>query len=83
MLGLVGSATTPSGLIVTVAEKFYSDDNFCWDGDESGVAFGDSSIASKPNNNSAFYPSCNHVVIKAILPVSICPVPTVKFDHDI
>ena len=82
-LGLVGSATAPSGLVATVAEDFDSDDNFCWDGDESGVAFGDSSIAGKSNNDVAFYPSCNHVVVEAFLPVSDCPVPTIKLDQDV
>ncbi len=62
---------------------FDSDDNFRWDGDENGVAFGDSSIARKSNNNVAFYPSCNHVVVEAILPVSVCLVPTIKLDQDV
>ncbi len=82
-LGLVGLATAPSGLVVTVAEEFDSNDNFCWDGDEGGLEFGDSSIAHKSNNNVAFYPSCNHVVVEAISPISVCPVPTVKFDQDV
>ncbi len=82
-MGLIGPATAPSGLVATVAEEFDSDDNFCWDGDESGVEFGDSSIACKPNNDVAFYPSCNHVVVEAILPISVYPVPTVKLDHDV
>jgi hypothetical protein len=82
-LGLVGSATAPSGLVAAVAEDFDSDDNFRWDGDESGVAFGDSSVVRKSNNNVFFYPSCNHVVLEAILPISVCPVPTVKFNQDV
>jgi hypothetical protein len=36
----------------------------------------------KSNNDVAFYPSCKHVIVEAISPVSICPIPTVKFDHD-
>jgi hypothetical protein len=83
VLGLVGSATAPSGLIATIAKEFDSDDNFCWDGDENGLEFGDSSIASKSNNDVAFYPSCNHVIVEAVLPISICLVPTVKFYHDV
>ncbi len=82
-MGLVGLATAPSGLIVTIAEDLNSDDNFCWDGDESGAAFGDSSIGCKSNNDVAFYPSCNHVVVEAILLVFVCPVPTVKLDQDV
>ncbi len=38
--GLTGSATTPSGLMahaLDVLEDFDSDDNFHWDGDESGT----------------------------------------------
>jgi hypothetical protein len=82
-LGLVGSATAPSGLVATIAEEFDSDDDFHWDGGESGLEFGDSSIARKSSNDDAFYPSCNHVVSEAILPISVCPVPTVKFNHDV
>jgi hypothetical protein len=81
-LGLSGLATAPFGLVATVAEEFDSDDDFLWDGGESGVEFGNSSIAHKSNNDAAFYPSCNHVLVEAISPVSVCPVPTVKFDHD-
>ena len=44
-LGSTGSATAPSGLVATVAEEFDSDNNFCWDGDESGVEFGHSASA--------------------------------------
>ncbi len=82
-LGLAGLATAPSGLVLTVAEEFDSDDDFHWDGDKSGVEFGDSFIAHKSNNNVASYPSCNHVVVEAILTVSACPVPTVTFNHDV
>jgi hypothetical protein len=38
--GSTGSATAPSGLTANaldVLEDFDSDDNFCWDGDESGA----------------------------------------------
>ena len=38
--GLIGSATTPSGLTactLDVLEDFDSNDNFHWDGDESGT----------------------------------------------
>jgi hypothetical protein len=65
----LGSATAPSGLVVTIAEEFDSDDEFHWDGIESGVEFGDSSIAHESNKDVAFYPSCTHVVVEAILPV--------------
>jgi hypothetical protein len=79
----VGSATAPFGLVATIAKEFDSDDNFHWDGDEIGLEFGDSFIPCKSNNNVAFYPSCNHVVFEAILPVSVCPVPNVKINHDV
>jgi hypothetical protein len=63
-LSLKGLATAPSGLVATVAEEYDSNDNFCWDGDESGVDSGVSSALTKSNNNVAFYyPSCKHVVI--------------------
>ncbi len=38
--GLTDSATAPSGLMahaLNVLEDFDSDDNFCWDGDETGA----------------------------------------------
>ncbi len=82
-LGLAGSAAAPSGLVATVAEEFDSDDDLCWDGDKSGVEFGNSSISCKSNNNVAFHPFCNHAVVEAILLISVCPVPTIKFDHDV
>ncbi len=81
-LGLAGPSTAPSSLVATLVEEFDSDDNFCWDGDESGAEFGDSFITCKSNNDVASYPSCKHVAVEAILPVSVCLVPAVTFDHD-
>jgi hypothetical protein len=74
-LGSTGSATALSGLIATVAEEFDSDNNFHWVGDESGVEFGHSASMRKSNNDVAFYPSCNHVIVEVVLPISICPAP--------
>jgi hypothetical protein len=51
---LKGSATAPSGLLALVAEEYDSNDNFCWDGDESGVDFDVSSALTKSYNNIAF-----------------------------
>jgi hypothetical protein len=42
--GSTGSANAPSGLTacpLDVLEDFNLDDNFCWDGDESGTDFVD------------------------------------------
>ncbi len=74
-LGSTGLATAPSGLVATVAGEFNSDDNFCWEGDESGVEFGHSAGAHKSNSNVAFYLSCNHVVVETVLPASVWPAP--------
>ncbi len=74
-LGSTGLATAPSGHVATVAEEFDSDNNFHWDSDESGVEFGHSTGARKSNNDIAFYPSCNHVFVVTVSPVSVCPAP--------
>jgi hypothetical protein len=64
-----GLATAPSGLVATVAKKYDSDNNFCWDGDESGVAFSVSSALTKSINDVAFYyPSCKHAVVESFPP---------------
>ncbi len=74
-LSLKGSATAPSGLVATVAEEYDSYDNFCWDSDESGVAFSVSSALTKSNNDVAFYyPSCKHAVVES-LPPPLAPPP--------
>jgi hypothetical protein len=49
----------PLGHVATVAEEYESDNDFRWEGDESGVEF-ISAIACKSNSNIAFYPSCNY-----------------------
>ncbi len=55
---LKGLATALSGLVATVAEEYDSDNIFCWDGDESGVAFSVSSALTRSNNDVVFpYPS--------------------------
>ncbi len=71
----MGLATAPSGLVATVAEEYNPDDNFRWDGDESGVEFSVSSALTKSTNNVAFYyPLCKHVVDKS-LPPPLAPPP--------
>jgi hypothetical protein len=61
--------------MATVAEEYDSDDFFCWDDDESGVEFSVSSALPKFSKDVAFYyPSCNHVVVKA-LPPPLAPLP--------
>jgi hypothetical protein len=63
-----GLVTAPSGLVATVAEEYYSNGNFCWDGDRSGVAFSVSSALTKSNNDIAFYyPSCKHTIVESLL----------------
>jgi hypothetical protein len=70
-----GLATTLSGLVATVVEEYNSCNNYCWDGDESGVAFSVSSALTKSNNNVAFYyPSCKHAFVKS-LPPPLAPPP--------
>jgi hypothetical protein len=60
----------PLGIIATVAKEYKSNDNFHWEGDESGVECTSANLL-KYNDNVAFYPSCNHVVLEALLPVSL------------
>jgi hypothetical protein len=65
--GLTGSATTPSGLAahaLDVSEDFDSDDNFRWDGDESGVDYVDHS--RKSNKSTALYISCCSVTVSPL-----------------
>jgi hypothetical protein len=57
--GSIGNATAPSGLTahgLDVMEDFDSDDNFCWDGDESGADY--IVHSHKSNNSTALYPLC-------------------------
>ena len=64
--GSVGSPSAPSGLMASVAkDDFDSDDNFCWDGDESGLDYSSSvgSASRKSNGRVAPYPSCHHVSV--------------------
>jgi hypothetical protein len=68
---LTGSATAPSGLKIhalDVLEDFDLDDNFCWDGDESGADYVDHS--RKSNNSTALYPSCCSVAVHPLPPVN-------------
>ncbi len=67
--GSVGSPSAPSGLMVLVAEDdFYSDPEFCWDGDDDGINFDPPS--RKSNNSVALYLSCSHVAM-VVLPPSL------------
>ncbi len=62
--GLTGSATASSGLTahaLDVLEDFDSDDDFHWDGDESGADYVDYSRRS--NNSTALYPLCCLVAV--------------------
>ncbi len=62
--GLAESATVPSGVTahaLDVSEDFDPDDDFCWDGDESGADYIDHS--QKSNNSTALYPLCCSVAV--------------------
>jgi hypothetical protein len=79
-LGSLGLNTAPSGLIASVAEEYNSDDNFCWDGDESGLEFSlphDLPTSRKSNNLVAPYnPFCLHTVVESLHPsLHTLPVP--------
>ncbi len=55
--GSTGSANTPSGLMactLDVSENFNLDDNFHWDGDDSGTDY----VNCKSNKSVALYPLC-------------------------
>jgi hypothetical protein len=57
--GSTGVSTASSGLMahaLDVLEDFDSDDNFCWDGDESGADYVNHS--RKSNKSTALYPLC-------------------------
>jgi hypothetical protein len=74
---LTGSTTAPSGLTahtLDVLEDFDSDDNFRWDGDESGTDNVDHS--HKSNNSTAFYPLCCSVVVHPLPYVDPFELPT-------
>jgi hypothetical protein len=74
-LGSTGLATASLGLIAMVAEEFDSDNDFCWEGDESGVEFVHFASAHKSNNYIASYPSCKHIIVETVSPISVCPAP--------
>jgi hypothetical protein len=74
--GLAGSTNAPFGLVATVAAEYDLDDNFRWDGDESGVEFIVPFVLPKSNANNALYvPLCNHVVVKALPHPRVPPQP--------
>ncbi len=63
-MGSSGSGNVLSGLMATLAEEdFPLDDEWRWDGDESGLDFQGAS-AGKSNDNAALYPSCLHVSLE-------------------
>jgi hypothetical protein len=60
--GSTGSANTPSGLTACTLddlEDFDLDDDFRWDGDESGADY----VDRKSNKSVAFYPTCCSVAV--------------------
>ncbi len=62
--GLTESVTAPSGLrahTLNVLEDFDSDDDFRWDGDETGADY--VAHSSESNNSTALYPSCCSVAL--------------------
>ncbi len=74
---LTGSATTPSGLTactLDVLEDFDSNDNFHWDGDESGTDYVDHSRIS--NKSTALYPLCCSVAVPLLPRVNPFALPT-------
>ncbi len=65
------SATAPSGLMahaLDVSEDFDLDDNFRWDGDESGIDYVNHSC--KSNKSTTLYPSCCSVAASPLLRVN-------------
>ncbi len=76
--GSTGSANAPSGLTactLDVLEDFDLDDNFCWDGDESGAVY----VDRKSNKSVALYPSCCSVAVTSALPMAsstLLPLPS-------
>jgi hypothetical protein len=63
-VGSSGFDNVPSGLLVILAEEeFASDDEFCWDGDESSLNF-QNVFVHKSNNDIALYPYCLHVSLE-------------------
>ncbi len=63
-VGSSGSGNVPSGLLATLVEEgFTSDDEFCWDGDKSGLDF-KNAFVRKSNNGIALYPSCLHISLE-------------------
>jgi hypothetical protein len=62
--GLTEKAATPSGLTahaLNVLEDFDLDDDFCWDGDETGTDY--VAHSHKSNNSTALYPLCYSVAV--------------------
>jgi hypothetical protein len=64
---LTESATTPSSLLahaLNISEDFDSDDNFRWDGDETGTDY--VAHSHKSNNSTALDPSCCSVGVNPL-----------------
>ncbi len=73
--GSTGSANAPSGLMactLDVSEDFKSDDNFRWDGDESGTDY----VDHKSNKSTALYPLCCSVAVSLLQHVNTSALPT-------
>jgi hypothetical protein len=63
--GSTGSANVPSGLMartLDILEDFDLDDDFCWDGDESGPDY----VDCESNKSVALYPSCCSVAVSLL-----------------
>ncbi len=72
--GSTGSANAPSGLTartLDVSEDFDSDDDFCWDSDESGTDY----VDGKSNKSVALYPSCCSVAVSLLQHVTTSALP--------
>ncbi len=64
---------------------FDSDEEFCWEGDESGIEIMGPSAASCISNDAvSFYPLGHHIVIEICpnLPPMACPLPTTPLPAD-
>jgi hypothetical protein len=75
--GLTGSATAPSCLttcMLDVLEQFDSDDDFRWDGDDSGADYVNHS--RKSNKSVDLYPSCCSVAVPLLPSLNPFALPT-------
>jgi hypothetical protein len=74
--GLTESATAPSGLTahtLNILEEFDLDDDFHWDGDETGADY--VAYSRKSNNSTALYPLCSSVTVHPLPHVNLFELP--------